>query len=126
MNRSEVLNKLETFRDRCQPNLYDYFYAFRPYHLVSCCAFGPPVHTHPTCVRQTIYFGTRADEYANYNKNNNLKWTGGAASLLAVAEVDIAQQGYQLERNSNRSRLTVEQNEQVGTSGSSYQQFLKG
>jgi len=41
-------------------------------------------------MRQEIFFGTRADENSIYNKNNNQKWLGGQASLLAVAEVDIA------------------------------------
>jgi len=43
LSRSAVLQRLETFRDLCQPNLYDFYYAFRPYHLVSCCGWGPPV-----------------------------------------------------------------------------------
>jgi hypothetical protein len=48
-------------------------------------------------LRQEIYFGTRADENSQYNRNNNQKWIGGQASLLAIAEIDIAQQGYILQ-----------------------------
>jgi len=51
------------------------------------------------CLRQEIYFGTRADESSIYNRNSNSKWVGGQASLLVVAEVDIAQQGFVLSQN---------------------------
>jgi len=108
MNQTEVLTKYESFRDRCQPNLYDFHYAFRPFHLVSCCSWGPVVHLNNCCARQQVYFGTRADENAIFNKSNNQKWIGGAASILAVAEVDLPQQGYQLEKTAQRSCLVAE------------------
>ena len=150
MSRAEVLHRYETFRDKCQPNLYDFFNAFKPYHLVSCCAWGqavdPAQSTGGTnsgqngssksvlggpfnpesanCLRQEIYFGTRADEFSTYNKSNNQKWLGGPASLLAVGEVDIAKQGYQLEQS--KGRISMEREGTGAGQGSAYQQFLKG
>jgi len=93
MNRLEVQQRCEHFRDRCQPNLYDYFYAFRPYHLVSCCGWGQALsQTNQGSLCQEIYFGTRADEASVFR---NQKWLG-QPSLLSVAEVDIAQPGFTL------------------------------
>lgn len=90
------LERFETFRDSCQPNLYDFFWPFRPQHLVSCCGWGPAVlpkiggassfslaaderegpegltnKETTECLRQEIYFGTRADESSVYNRNQN-------------------------------------------------------
>lgn len=97
-SRTEVVQRLETFRDLCQPNLYDFYFAFWPHHLVSCCGWGPPVSGVATSsgaskgtsgpntsqlgplqgsTRQEIFFGTRADEHSVYNGNNNQKWLGG-------------------------------------------------
>ena len=88
MNRGEIIERYETFRDRCQPNLYDFFNAYRPYHLVSCCGWGPALIESENCLKQEIFFGTRADENCTFNKNTQ-RWYGGPASLLAVGEVDI-------------------------------------
>ena len=94
MNRSDIASRYETFRDRCQPNLYDFFNAYRPYHLVSCCGWGSSLNECESSLKQELYFGTRADEISTYNRNQNSRWGGGPASLLAVAEVDIAKPGY--------------------------------
>lgn len=111
MNRSEVMTKYESFRDRCQHVLYDFYFPFRPYHLVSCCGWGPVITSNYCYARQQIYFGTRADEIAVYNKNNNQKWLGGAASVLALAEVDLPRQGYQMKQPCNKQRNSDEHND---------------
>ena len=106
MNRSEIIERYETFRDKCQPNLYDFFNAYRPYHLVSCCGWGPPLIESENCLKQEIFFGTRADENCTFNKNTQ-RWYGGPASLLAVGEVDIPHQGYQIEHSKGRVGMEV-------------------
>lgn len=89
--------RYECFRDRCKGSLYDFHNSFRPYHLVSCCGWGPGINNSKMWdkhVKQEIYFGTRADEFSSFNRNKNKRWMGGQASLLAVGEVDLAQRGY--------------------------------
>lgn len=43
MSRQEALDRFETFRSACQHTLYDFYWPFRPFHLVACAGWGAKV-----------------------------------------------------------------------------------
>ena len=100
-NRLDALSRFETFRNVCQHTLYDFYWPFRPFHLVSCAGWGakvPPKQPQPSLLlpkplgnneeetrgaqassslRQEIYFGTRADDACSFDMGGSQKWVGG-------------------------------------------------
>ena len=96
---------------------------------MSCCGWGSALNECESSLKQELYFGTRADEISTYNRNQNSRWGGGPASLLAVAEVDIAKPGYQMQNGKNRMAMEIGNGNtgpnSNGGAGGAYQQQLK-